>query len=61
MRAASSSPKAALSELLVIRAAGEFRSGSPLRSAGRINEKLCEFNTFSPGPSIPFHKKGAPP
>ena len=25
----------------------------------RIIEKLCEFNTFSPGPSIHFTKKGA--
>ena len=31
------------------------------RSAGRITQKLREFNTFSPGPSIPVHKKGAPP
>ena len=46
---------------LVIRAAGEFSSGSPLRSAGRIIEKLREFNTFSPGPYIPFPKKRAPP
>ena len=60
MRAASGSPKAALSE-----PAGQKKQPvssaavPPLRSAGRIIEKLREFNTFSPCPSIPRPKKDA--